>query len=42
MEGVGKFGGDLQDFGQGLMREGMIERRINLIEGHTVREGLKD
>jgi hypothetical protein len=24
------------------MREGMIECRINLVEGHTVRKGFKD
>jgi len=42
MERVGEFGSDLQDLGQGLIREGMIECRINLVEGHTVRKGFKD
>ena len=42
MERVRQLGSDLQHFGQGFMREGAIQRFVDVLQGHAVRQALQN
>jgi hypothetical protein len=42
MKGVGKFGGNLQDFRQSLVGEGGVKSCVDVVKWHAVGKALQD